>query len=69
MFVTMQDLGHQYNGTDILFEHLNCTLKPGRTLAVCGPSGCGKSTLLAILAGWEQPSMGTVRRQHIRRVS
>jgi ABC-type lipoprotein export system ATPase subunit len=34
----------------------------GDVLAVTGPSGTGKSTLVSILAGWDQPSSGTVGR-------
>ena len=32
----------------------------GQFVCLLGPSGCGKSTLLNILAGFEQPSEGTV---------
>jgi ABC-type lipoprotein export system ATPase subunit len=35
---------------------------PGAVLAVTGPSGTGKSTLVSILAGWDQPTSGTVER-------
>ncbi|HET6938544.1 MAG TPA: ATP-binding cassette domain-containing protein [Nocardioides sp.] len=38
------------------------TVRPGDVLAVTGPSGTGKSTLVSILAGWDQPSSGTVDR-------
>jgi ABC-type lipoprotein export system ATPase subunit len=38
------------------------TVQPGDVLAVTGPSGTGKSTLVSILAGWDQPSSGTVER-------
>ena len=38
------------------------TVRPGDVLAVTGPSGTGKSTLVSILAGWDQPSSGTVER-------
>jgi ABC-type lipoprotein export system ATPase subunit len=38
------------------------TVQAGEVLAVTGPSGTGKSTLVSILAGWDQPSSGTVER-------
>jgi putative ABC transport system ATP-binding protein len=38
------------------------TVRPGDVLAVTGPSGTGKSTLVSILAGWDQPTSGTVDR-------
>ena len=63
----MHDLAHRFPGTDLLFEHLDMTVDPGMTVAVCGPSGCGKSTLLSILAGWEKPYAGSVERIGIDR--
>lgn len=68
MSVSVSDLAHRFEGTDMLFEHLDFTVSPGQTVAVCGPSGCGKSTLLSILAGWEKPYCGTVTRTGIDRV-
>jgi len=35
-------------------------VRPGEFAAVVGPSGCGKSTLLSLIAGFAQPSTGTV---------
>ncbi|GAA5097308.1 ABC transporter ATP-binding protein [Nocardia iowensis] len=37
------------------------TIEGGEFVCVVGPSGCGKSTLLNILAGFLEPSEGTVR--------
>ena len=68
MFVKAHALEHRFTGTETLFEHLDFTVEPGQTLAICGPSGCGKSTLLAILAGWEKPTGGSVERDGIHHV-
>jgi len=40
-----------------------CTLaiEPGQFVAIVGPSGCGKSTLINILAGFDQPTDGSIR--------
>ena len=67
MRLVVHDLAHRFPGTDLLFEHLDMTVDPGMTVAVCGPSGCGKSTLLSILAGWEKPYAGSVERIGIAR--
>lgn len=67
-YVDVHGLAHRFPGTDVLFERLDFRAVPGETIAICGPSGCGKSTLLSILAGWEQPSAGSVERHGITRV-
>jgi len=38
------------------------TVRESDVLVVTGPSGTGKSTLVSILAGWDQPTSGTVER-------
>lgn len=42
-------------------ENINFNIYPGEFICVLGPSGCGKSTLLKILAGFIQPTSGTVK--------
>jgi NitT/TauT family transport system ATP-binding protein len=37
------------------------TIERGKLTVMVGPSGCGKSTLIRLLAGFEQPSSGTVK--------
>ncbi|OZG64660.1 ABC transporter ATP-binding protein [Bifidobacterium hapali] len=67
-YVDVRDVGHRFNGTDVLFEHVSFRIAAGETMAVCGPSGCGKSTLLSILAGWVTPMSGSVERVGVKRV-
>jgi ABC-type Fe3+/spermidine/putrescine transport system ATPase subunit len=35
-------------------------LRPGELFTLLGPSGCGKTTLLRVVAGFEEPSAGSV---------
>jgi NitT/TauT family transport system ATP-binding protein len=36
------------------------TIERGKLTVMIGPSGCGKSTLIRLLAGFEQPTTGTI---------
>jgi iron(III) transport system ATP-binding protein len=40
--------------------NISFTLMEGELLGLLGPSGCGKTTLLRMIAGFEQPSSGTI---------
>jgi NitT/TauT family transport system ATP-binding protein len=41
-------------------EQIDLTIADGEFAALLGPSGCGKSTLLNLLAGFEQPTEGSI---------
>ncbi|MBI1302190.1 MAG: ATP-binding cassette domain-containing protein [Phycisphaera sp.] len=43
-----------------VLSDVSFTLARGALLAVVGPSGAGKSTLLSLLAGFEQPTAGSI---------
>lgn len=60
--VVLDNVGHTFDGRDMLFRHLTMTLLPHHVYALTGPSGSGKSTLLSIIAGWMRPSQGSVER-------
>lgn len=68
MQVTLDALGHRFGGGRWLFRGLGTRLDPGHVYALTGPSGSGKSTLLSLLAGWEQPAEGEVRRTGVGRI-
>ena len=49
------------NGESVqALENISLTLNEGELLSVLGPSGCGKTTLLNIVAGFLQPTSGSL---------
>ena len=51
---------HAAHGRTTVLRDLGLTVPNGALACVLGPSGCGKSTLLRIIAGFHQPTSGTV---------
>jgi ABC-type Fe3+/spermidine/putrescine transport system ATPase subunit len=39
---------------------LNLELQPGEFVSLLGPSGCGKTTTLRMIAGFIDPTAGTI---------
>ncbi len=48
-----------------VLDGVNFEVAAGEFICIIGPSGCGKSTLLSLLAGYMQPTSGTVLVQGI----
>ncbi|MFJ8275911.1 ABC transporter ATP-binding protein [Streptomyces griseoviridis] len=62
--VRLDDVIHRYGrGDDAVTAvgPVRLDVEPGEFVVLVGASGCGKSTLLRLLAGFEQPTHGTVR--------
>jgi spermidine/putrescine transport system ATP-binding protein len=47
-------------GTNHVVKDLSLQIKEGEFLTLLGSSGCGKTTTLRIIAGFEEPSEGTI---------
>ncbi len=48
-------------GTTTVVEGFDLSVEDGEFVSFLGPSGCGKTTVLRMIAGFEQPTSGTIR--------
>jgi len=51
---------HGVKGQIFAVNDVNLTVVPGELLTLLGPSGCGKTTTLRMIAGFEQPTSGSI---------
>src|SRR5450755_4539814 len=49
-------------GAKVLFEDVSTAFNSGRRYGLSGPNGSGKSTFMNLLAGDDEPQVGTVVR-------
>src|SRR4051812_14160135 len=47
-------------GATVAVEDFNLAAQKGEFVSFLGPSGCGKTTTLRMIAGFEQPTAGTI---------
>ena len=52
---------HAVKGHIFAVDDVNLEVSPGELLTLLGPSGCGKTTTLRMIAGFEQPTAGSIR--------
>ena len=48
-------------GTNHVVKDLNLTVEEGEFLTLLGSSGCGKTTTLRMIAGFEEPTSGSIK--------
>lgn len=63
MELVLQNLSKSFdkNGTQVkAVDSVNLTVEKGEFITFLGPSGCGKTTTLRMIAGFEEPTAGSV---------
>jgi putative spermidine/putrescine transport system ATP-binding protein len=58
-FLTLTGIEKRF-GTTAAVEDFNLAAERGEFVSFLGPSGCGKTTTLRMIAGFEQPTRGTI---------
>jgi taurine transport system ATP-binding protein len=72
LLLNVKDLSLSYGTgkqSKLVLNQINLEIREQEFVAVLGASGCGKTSLLRILAGYEQPTSGSVRVLDQTRVS
>jgi iron(III) transport system ATP-binding protein len=57
--VRLEQVGKSY-GKHAVIRDLDLTARDGECFTLLGPSGCGKTVIMRLIAGFEQPSAGTI---------
>ncbi|HZS85577.1 MAG TPA: ABC transporter ATP-binding protein [Stellaceae bacterium] len=59
-FLEIKDLRKAFGPLSVV-QNFELAVEGGEFVSFLGPSGCGKTTTLRMVAGFEQPSAGTIR--------
>ncbi|GAC1411474.1 MAG: ABC transporter ATP-binding protein [Burkholderiaceae bacterium] len=61
--VSLTNVGRVYqraNRHEIILRNCSFEITPSKLTVLIGPSGCGKSSLIKLIAGYEQPTLGSI---------
>jgi len=58
-FLALANIKKSFGQTQVVHD-FNMSIEKGEFISFLGPSGCGKTTILRMIAGFEQPSGGTI---------
>ena len=61
----IKNLSHAFsssNSANLVLKDIDLFIKEGELVGLLGPSGCGKTTLLRLIAGFDSPNQGTIKK-------
>lgn len=58
--LSLQAIGKTFEPGVPVLQDVTLHIEPGTMVCLLGPSGCGKTTLLRLVAGFEEPDVGTI---------
>jgi iron(III) transport system ATP-binding protein len=59
--VCIDSISKSYGDGPLVLRNINLRIEAGELFFLLGPSGCGKTTLLRLIAGFLEPSSGSLR--------
>lgn len=59
-FVQLRGVAQRFGDTAII-ENLDLDIEENRLTVLVGPSGCGKTSLVRLIAGYDQPTAGSIQ--------
>ena len=62
-FLTLTQVQKHFPAATSAVQDFNLAAERGEFVSFLGPSGCGKTTTLRMIAGFEQPTAGTITRR------
>ena len=62
VLVSFRGVQKSYDGENLIVKDLNLEIRKGEFLTLLGPSGSGKTTSLMMLAGFETPTAGEIKK-------